>query len=291
MATSGESSLTLNCLHENKSGSGKRGVSFLQLADSYFGAQMKMEELFVNWLCQGATQDVIRSYILDARNGIPICTHGKHVPPRSPPSRKAKKPPALPGVSVSPQNIAQKNNHSNDSPPVTASVVLSNSSNLSSIPRFYTPASRISSNRAILVDSLARRQKDIDVSFEKFPRGIAVDDFVSITKDLCGFPSFFNAPLFHRILATYTNEAAEVISSHDNQTLSKACFIRFWRDEIEPYDHIGRFFRLVSLFSAHILFMIYGYFKVKQREADFMVQSDFSPYLQGFYATDTDVYS
>ena len=38
-------------------------------------------------------------------------------------------------------------------------------------------------------------------------KGIAVDDFVAATKDLCCLPSFFNAPLFQRILQMYGPDA------------------------------------------------------------------------------------
>lgn len=85
-----------------------------------------------------------------------------------------------------------------------------------------------------------------------------MDEFVALTKDLCGFPSFFNAPLFRRILKT-TSEAVET-----TQLLPLETFVEFWKTEIEPFDAIERFFRLL-----------------KEPEAETITKADFFPYLKG----------
>ena len=71
---------------------------------------------------------------------------------------------------------------------------------------------------------------------------LGVDDFVAATTDLCGFPSFFNAPLFQRIRAMFGDgpEDAEAQQRREAkgsgaadtpsaQLVTHAMFCRFWR--------------------------------------------------------------
>ena len=87
-----------------------------------------------------------------------------------------------------------------------------------------------------------------------------MDEFVALTKDLCGFPSFFNAPLFRRILKTTSEEEEETT----DQRLPLETFVEFWKTEIEPFDAVERFFRLL-----------------KEPEAETITKADFFPYLKG----------
>lgn len=77
-----------------------------------------------------------------------------------------------------------------------------------------------------------------------------VEDFVAITKDLCGFPSFFNAPFFRRILAwqsSTTGSAAEepVDGEAKVQRITKDTFQSYWMSAMAPFDPVERFFRVV----------------------------------------------
>lgn len=80
-----------------------------------------------------------------------------------------------------------------------------------------------------------------------------VEDFVAITKDLCGFPSFFNAPFFRRIVAasgapaeTPTTEGGDPAETDGApQRITKEAFQSFWDRELAPYDSVERFFRAV----------------------------------------------
>lgn len=114
--------------------------------------------------------------------------------------------------------------------------------------------------------------------------GLRVEQFAAVAKTLCGFPSFFAAPLFRRIrkLLPDASEAAakqasdskkEAASEGKDRAESKAggkeseaeggktdaadddddegeiklrTFFRYWRQEMQPYDHVDRFFRLVK---------------------------------------------
>ncbi|GMF66686.1 unnamed protein product [Phytophthora fragariaefolia] len=129
------------------------------------------------------------------------------------------------------------------------------------IPRFYTPGDgRRGRLRGLSTDGMARKVADIEARFREFPEGMKVEDFVAITKDLCGFPSFFNAPFFRRILAacgaagdtTPKPPAAEDAASPTSadggaapQRITKDMFQSYWMRELAPCDSVERFFRVV----------------------------------------------
>ncbi|GMF18346.1 unnamed protein product [Phytophthora lilii] len=131
------------------------------------------------------------------------------------------------------------------------------------IPKFYSPGEgRRGRLRGLSTDAMARKASDIEARFREFPEGMKVEDFVAITKDLCGFPSFFNAPFFRRILATSeaagettpkppSSPAAEASSptSADGgavpQRITKEMFQSYWMREMAPCDSVERFFRVV----------------------------------------------
>uniref|UniRef100_A0AAV1UA55 EF-hand domain-containing protein n=1 Tax=Peronospora matthiolae TaxID=2874970 RepID=A0AAV1UA55_9STRA len=151
------------------------------------------------------------------------------------------------------------------------------------IPRFYTPGEgRRGRLRGLSTDAMARKISDIEARFCEFPEGMKVEDFVAITKDLCGFPSFFNAPFFRRILATSSGDAGETTlkspsspaaaedassptsadSSAALQRITKSVFLNYWMREMAPCDSVERFFRVV-----------------KQPKNDFIERDDFAPFL------------
>ncbi|KAG6973779.1 hypothetical protein JG688_00003384 [Phytophthora aleatoria] len=150
------------------------------------------------------------------------------------------------------------------------------------IPRFYTPGEgRRGRLRGLSTDAMARKASDIEARFREFPEGMKVEDFVAITKDLCGFPSFFNAPFFKRILATCgvsgettpkppssptKEDASSSPTSADGgaapQRITKEMFQSYWMREMAPCDSVERFFRVV-----------------KQPKNDFIERDDFAPFL------------
>jgi serine/threonine-protein phosphatase 2A regulatory subunit B'' len=78
-----------------------------------------------------------------------------------------------------------------------------------------------------------------------------VEDFVAITKDLCGFPSFFNAPFFRRILSAANNgEMPSPTATDDSLKITKEMFVPFWLKELAPHDDVERFFRVVRGFGS-----------------------------------------
>lgn len=87
---------------------------------------------------------------------------------------------------------------------------------------------------------------------------IPVDAFVRITKDVCRFPSFFNAPLYQRILFLWNNQA----DATPMEVVTYDMLEWYWEQEMEPFDASDRFFRLA-----------------KQPDSDYISRDDFFPFI------------
>ena len=88
---------------------------------------------------------------------------------------------------------------------------------------------------------------------------IGLDVFVRITKEICHFPSFFNGPLYQRIMQLWN-----IDHPHENITTVTLSTIEwYWKKEMEPFDASERFFRLV-----------------KQPDEDCILRDDFLPYIK-----------
>lgn len=87
-----------------------------------------------------------------------------------------------------------------------------------------------------------------------------LESFVRITKEVCRFPMFFNAPLYQRILNLW-NTAHQSDSQASVVTLNVLEW--FWKTEMEPFDPAERFFRLV-----------------KQPHQDCILRDDFLPFIK-----------
>jgi len=90
---------------------------------------------------------------------------------------------------------------------------------------------------------------------------IGLEVFVRITKEICHFPSFFNGPLYQRILTLWNQQ------QHPNQPTQSHVTLEllewYWKREMEPFDAHDRFFRLV-----------------KQPHEDCILRDDFLPYIK-----------
>eukprot|EP00934_Nitzschia_sp_Nitz4_P001886 Nitzschia sp. Nitz4//scaffold108_size72880//49351//51376//NITZ4_005822-RA/size72880-augustus-gene-0.30-mRNA-1//-1//CDS//3329532690//1886//frame0 len=91
-----------------------------------------------------------------------------------------------------------------------------------------------------------------------------LETFVRVTKEICRFPSFFNGPLFQRILDLWqlSPQAAQNPSIPPDIITGKM-LEWYWKTEMEPFDPPERFFRLV-----------------KQPEQDCILRDDFLPYIK-----------
>lgn len=175
----------------------------------------------------------------------------------------------------SPSRSSGVSEESSRSRPLEASRKISNEGRArvsrTDIPRFWVKGEGgRGRGRPIPCDSFEARRQEMERLFERHPEGLSVDDFVPVTKTLCGFPSFFNAVLYKRIFARGqaksstvagegktkepagadgANGAGPGVGSDElpaDARIPLSLFEEFWKDEIETYDHIDRFFRLVK---------------------------------------------
>jgi len=91
-------------------------------------------------------------------------------------------------------------------------------------------------------------------------KSFSLENFRKVTKDILDFPSFFNGPLFTRILQLWNSKEGTGASA---STINLSMIKWFWMNEIEPYDISERFFRLF-----------------KQLESNFVGRDDFLPYIK-----------
>jgi hypothetical protein len=89
---------------------------------------------------------------------------------------------------------------------------------------------------------------------------LPLEAFVRITKEVCHFPSFFNVPLYQRILELWKLDHPQ---QQPLNTVTLAALEWYWKKEMEPYDPPERFFRLV-----------------KQPHQDCILRDDFLPYIK-----------
>ena len=147
--------------------------------------------------------------------------------------------------------------------------------NFDSIPVFYAPKSSgghrvvrraghgcgpLRTVQQYVDDSYEAKRTEIEEFFSVYPGGVPLKKFVHATKRLMGLPSFFNAPLVRRINQLYGD------STEQEGVLPKVklqAFEAYWRQEIEPYDRVERFFRVI-----------------KQPEVEYILKDDFVPFLQ-----------
>jgi len=88
---------------------------------------------------------------------------------------------------------------------------------------------------------------------------IGLEVFVRITKEICHFPSFFNGPLYQRIIQLWNMDYPK----HNITAVTLSTLEWYWKKEMEPFDPSERFFRLV-----------------KQPDEDCILRNDFLPYIK-----------
>jgi hypothetical protein len=100
----------------------------------------------------------------------------------------------------------------------------------------------------------------LDINPTQSVISFSLDSFVRITKEVCGFPSFFNGPLYQRILYLWNSKD---LSAQPVTAVTLPILEWFWKTEMEPYDPPERFFRLI-----------------KQPNHDCILRDDFLPYIK-----------
>ena len=89
---------------------------------------------------------------------------------------------------------------------------------------------------------------------------LPLETFVRITKEVCRFPSFFNLPLYQRILELWNENEPDQAPM---EVVTFGMLEWYWKKEMEPYDESDRFFRLV-----------------KQPTNEFILRDDFLPFIK-----------
>jgi serine/threonine-protein phosphatase 2A regulatory subunit B'' len=147
--------------------------------------------------------------------------------------------------------------------------------NFDAIPRFYFHGQKTKSSisNRNYDDHLSRRLPEIEAYFKPYPNGIPIDKFVHITKKLCGLPSFFNLPFCKLINEIYGDQsdiyppskssANKANKTANSNVVKLTSFLAYWQAEIEPYNIVERFFRVV-----------------KQRQSSYICKDDFVPYMK-----------
>ena len=109
------------------------------------------------------------------------------------------------------------------------------------------------SNDLIFVKYLPEVRDDLlqifDPSKNENSQGISLDDFAQVTKEFCGFPSFFAEPLAIRVHQLWNEKLGKEIDIDRkglNLQITLEQFEHFWIQEMEPYDRFQRFFRLIK---------------------------------------------
>lgn len=258
-------------------------------------AQLLLNELFVEWLLIDSNPKVVEylhdesSFTADAPEKMVSVIEGlldkphHTAPPRSP-TKSPKKRSQADMLSSSPPGSTSfllRSSSSGDTKTSDKDDTHQNGrrrASIDAIPPFYTPRNN-SGGQTVPIgsklhyrlpeDTLENRKGEIETLFKPFPGGIASESFVHITKNLCGFPSFFNKALFQRIMDYYDDNGTRVplprrvpVSAPVGAKMKLKTFLTFWELEMEPYDHYGRFFRLV-----------------KSPVSDFIRKDDFVPFI------------
>lgn len=277
-----------------------KNFSSIQL-NNFPSAKIKIDELFIEWLkVEGVNSPTLETLASIGSSEFDSLTSLSKYPPKllsqlersqngSPPSHPiniAKKSPkkrtqsemlsAMTKTDQNEKNIASiisVEAKKDDDDEVDENQLTRRRANFDSIPIFYFPGKKNHYLKKISEDDqLARKKPEIEAFFRSYPGGIPVEKFVHVTKRLCGIPSFFNMPLCRRILELFGDAesgslAPRVVGRASRQPsgvkIKLNVFLKFWSNEIEPFDKIERFFRVI-----------------KRPDAEYIHKDDFVPFLQ-----------
>ncbi|CAN1763121.1 Serine/threonine protein phosphatase 2A regulatory subunit B''alpha [Linum perenne] len=210
------------------------------------------EELFSQWLSFPDTSRLVKSLVRDAKAGLPINAHGissgfgaggsssvtnASPPPLSP--RNSCVSPRTSKLKASPFSLASPRKLATE--PVQEV-----------IPQFYFQHGRPPPNE-LKEQCLSR----INRLFNNNLDGLHIDEFKSVTKEVCNLPSFFSSILFRRIDA----ESYGIVT--------RDAFIKYWVTS-----------NMLSMDMATQVFEI-----LKQSGCRYITKADFKPVLEELLCT------
>jgi len=285
-------------------------------------AAIKMDELLVTWLSSDTEYEnvlnIIETYRSTAQNNL--SKSGISSPPSSPPRKSGGQSEDDAVSGVSPRGIATIppfyrpagtisngkkakpiRKQSYDSDQTWDGIYTSKESLAATVPRSNAdvntsvnsaapaaPMKPIKEQVADIFDELGKATTDGGTTF------LTMDNFVKITKEICSFPTFFNGPLYKRILYLWNThviksqaqrliiwnefqkedikvgldpDAEDVekdeLLEHLDTVITKEIFKWYWVKELEDFDASERFFRLL-----------------KKPFENFIGKDDFLPYMK-----------
>jgi hypothetical protein len=280
-------------------------------------AAIKMDELLVTWLSSDNVYENVLSLIESYRsssvnsNGHNPSKSGISSPPSSPP-RKTGGPPSRGGdvddatSDASPRGVAtippfyrpagslsngvktmpvRKDSFDTDQ---TWEGLFCNRDASSSSSDFHQGTNEThpsGANNATAVQPMVPIKDQVAAVFRELGKPtkdgkstyLTIDNFVKITKEICSFPTFFNRPLYKRILYSWNthliksqnqklllwkefqNDNLKIgvdlddndmeqdeLLKHLDTVITKDIFKWYWIEEMEEYDASERFFRLLK---------------------------------------------
>ncbi|GLU03690.1 hypothetical protein SLE2022_208760 [Rubroshorea leprosula] len=215
-----------------------------------------VEELYSQWLSLPDTAQLVKSLINDAKVGNAIHVFGNLSNPNAAGSNSlpsmfpaGNAPPLSPrSSSSSPRTSKQRNSPSSLGSPLK--FVIEPVEEV--IPQFY-----FQNGRPPPRDLKEHCLSSINHLFNNPLNGLQIDEFKSVTKDVCKLPSFLSSALFRKIDVDCTG------------IVTRDTFIKFWVDN-----------NMLAMDVATQAFKI-----IKQSDRNYLTQVDFKPVLQELLAT------
>lgn len=224
---------------------------------SLFGLKVQIaENLFSQWLSLPDTCRLVKSLIDDAKAGIPITASGNSFNANvfgnnAVPSMfsAGSTPPLSPrSSSGSPRTSKQRTSPSSLGSPLK----LVSEPVREVIPQFYFQNGR-PPTKELKEHCLSR----INYLFNNPLNGLQIDEFKSVTKEVCKLPSFFSSALFR------------MIDTDCIGIVTRDAFIEYWIDN-----------NMLAMDIATRIFNI-----LKQPQCEYLSQADFKPVLRELLAT------
>ncbi|GLT41276.1 hypothetical protein SLA2020_153510 [Shorea laevis] len=215
-----------------------------------------VEELYSQWLSLPDTAQLVKSLINDVKAGNAISVFGNLSNPNAAGSNSlpsmfpaGNAPPLSPrSSSSSPRTSKQRNSPSSLGSPLK--FVIEPGEEV--IPQFY-----FQNGRPPPRDLKEHCLSSINHLFNNPLNGLQIDEFKSVTKDVCKLPSFLSSALFGKIDVDCTG------------IVTRDAFIKFWVDS-----------NMLAMDIATQVFKI-----IKQSDCNYLTQVDFKPVLQELLAT------
>jgi hypothetical protein len=240
-------------------------------------APIKMDELLVSWLGSDDVYEnvlnLIEKYRVQRKQQEQQHQPGSMTPPTSPKrtDEKAMEPSSPRGVVIPPfyplktatgttiqrRRTLPRQSETWEPMPANSSETSSNPTNT----KQEQDDEKADPEAALCVrDQVLNILPDLEIVPAQNVISFPLESFIRITKEVCRFPSFFNAPLYQRIVNLWNNENP---TSQPVSVVTLRILEWFWKNEMEPFDPSERFFRLV-----------------KQPDQDCILRDDFLPYIK-----------